>query len=158
MKTKMTIIIAVILVLFAGLFVANNYKNKQAIQGVDNPYGKDNLRQETIDLLDNPLYNNIIVPEALDEKIESGDPVTVYFFSPTCSFCQKTTPIVAPLAEELNIDMKKMNLLEFDKMKYYNIEGTPTIVHYDNGEEIARIVGQQEEDDFRIFFEEFVLN
>jgi len=157
MKTKMTIIIAVILVLFAGLFVANNYKNKQAIQGVDNPYGKDNLRQETIDLLDNPLYNNIIVPEALDEKIESGDPVTVYFFSPTCSFCQKTTPIVAPLAEELNIDMKKMNLLEFDKMKYYNIEGTPTIVHYDNGEEIARIVGQQEEDDFRIFFEEFVL-
>src|SRR5690625_603593 len=86
MKTKMTIIIAVILVLFAGLFVANNYKNKQAIQGVDNPYGKDNLRQETIDLLDNPLYNNIIVPEALDEKIESGDPVTVYFFSPTCSF------------------------------------------------------------------------
>lgn len=154
----MAIIVAVIVVLFAGLFVANNYKNKQATQGMDNPYGKEDLRQETIDLLDNPLYDNIIVPNALDEKIENGEPVTVYFFSPTCSFCQKTTPIVAPLAEELNIDMKKMNLLEFDKMEYYNIEGTPTIVHYDNGEEVARIVGQQKEDDFRIFFEEFVLN
>lgn len=157
MKNKMVFIIVVIAVLFVGLYAVNQYKNKQALDG-DNPYGKDNLRQETIDQLKDPLYGNIIVPEELDKKIESGEEVTVYYFSPTCVHCQKTTPVVVPLTEELNIDMKKMNLLEFDLMDYYGVEGTPTIIHYENGEEIARIVGEQPEESFRTFFEEYVLN
>lgn len=157
MKNKMILIGIAIVVLFGGLFAVTQYKNKQALSA-NNPYGKENLHQETIDLLDDPLYGNIILPDDLDATIESGEPVTVYFFSPTCVYCRNTTPIVVPLTEELNIDMKKMNLLEFDLMDYYGIEGTPTIIHYENGEEVARIVGQHEEADFRAFFEEYVLN
>src|SRR5699024_7835395 len=114
MRNKMIIIIAVVILLFVGLFFMNNMKNKRALDGVDNPYGKDDLKQETIDQLDDPLYQNIIVPEDLDEKLANGETMTVYYFSPICVYCQKTTPIVVPITEELDIDMKKMNLLEFD--------------------------------------------
>ncbi|MGM8366329.1 thioredoxin family protein [Virgibacillus sp. W0181] len=158
MKKKMLILIGVLAVLFIALYFVNDYKNKKALQGNENPYGKDNLRQETIDQLDDPLYQNQIIPEELDEKLENGEDVTVYFYSPTCVYCQRTTPVVVPLTEDLDIDMKKMNLLEFDKMEYYEIEGTPTIVHYEDGEEVARISGERPEEDFQQFFDENVLN
>lgn len=154
----MLIIVGVIVLLFAGLYFINNYKNKQAVEDNENPYGKDSLKQETIDQLDDPLYQNIIVPEDLDAKLANGEDITVYYYSPTCVYCQKTTPVVVPIAEELGVDLKKMNLLEFDKMDYYHIEGTPTIIHYENGEEVSRIVGEQPEENFRSFFKEYVIN
>src|SRR5690625_2088874 len=158
MKNKMLIIVVVILVLFAGLYFVNNYKNDQALEGNENPYGKETLKQETIDQLDDPLYQNIIVPEDLDAKLANGEDITVYYYSPTCVYCQKTTPVVVPIAEELGVDLKKMNLLEFDKMDYYHIEGTPTIIHYEDGQEVSRIVGEQSEENFRSFFEDYVIN
>lgn len=156
MRNKMFLIIGVIVILFGSLIFVTQFKNKQAV--ADNPYGKDQLHQATIDQLDDPLYDNIILPDDLDEAIESGDPITVYYYSPTCTYCQNTTPVVVPMAEELEIDLKKMNLLEFDLMDYYNVEGTPTIIHYEQGEEVARIVGEQPEEDFSQFFEQYVLN
>lgn len=156
MKNKMLLIVAVIVLLFVGLFFMNQYKNNQALVK-DNPYGKENLRQETIDQLNDPLYGNIIVPDELDKLLADGEDVTVYYYSPVCTYCQKATPIVVPITEELGIDMKKMNLLEFDLMSYYDLEGTPTIVHYENGEEVARLVGQMEEEEYREFFNEYVV-
>lgn len=155
MKSKMILIIVVVILLFAGLMVANSVKNKQALKDSDNPYGKDQLKQETIDQLNDPLYQNIIIPEDLDAMLENEETVTVFYYSPTCVYCQKATPVVVPITEELNIDMKKMNLLEFDKMDYYDIEGTPTIVHYENGEEVGRVEGLPEnpEEAYRAFFE-----
>ncbi len=160
MKNKMLIIVGVIILLFIALFFVNKYKNNQALENTDNPYGKDTLKQETIDQLDDPLYQNIIVPEDLDNKLENGEDVTVYYYSPTCVYCQQTTPIVVPIAEEMGVDLKKMNLLEFDLRDHYGIEGTPTIIHYENGKEVGRIVGSQEnpEETFRAFFEEYVVN
>lgn len=154
----MLLIVGAIIVLFAALYFVNDYKNKQALSESNNPYGKDELRQETIDQLDDPLYGNIIVPDDLDAMLDAEENVTVYYYSPTCVYCQRTTPVVVPLTEEYDIDMKKMNLLEFDKMQYYDIEGTPTIVHYENGSEVARISGEQPEEAFRDFFEEYVVN
>lgn len=147
-------IIIVIIVLFAALVLVITQKNKQAVDNNENPYGKDTLKQETIDLLDDPLYDNIITPDDLDAKLDNEEDLTVYYFSPTCVHCQRTTPVVVPVAEDMDVDMKKMNLLEFDKMDYYDIEGTPTIVHYEDGEEVNRIVGEQSEEDFKEFFEE----
>lgn len=154
----MLIIIGVIVLLFGGLFFVNAQKNKQMLDGADNPYDKDNLKQETIDLLDDPLYQNIIVPDELDEKLAAGEDVTVYYFSPTCVHCQKTTPVVAPLADDMGVDLVKLNLLEYDKMKDYDIEGTPTIIHYEDGEEVSRIVGEHPKEDFEMFFNTYVLN
>lgn len=151
----MMIFIVVLVVLFAGLYFVVQYKNNQAIGDSDNPYGKTDLHQATIDQLDDPNYQNQILPEELSEKIESGDPVTVYFYDPTCPHCQRTTPILVPLADELGIDVKKLNVLEFqDAWNKYGIEGTPTIIHFENGEEVARISGGQTEESLRAFFKE----
>lgn len=157
MRSKMLMIIGAVVILIGALYFVNNYKNEKALSSANNPYKKEDLHQETIDQLDDPLYGNIIVPEDLDQMLEDKEDVTVYYYSPTCVYCQKTTPVVVPLTEELDIDMKKMNLLEFDKKDDYDIEGTPTIVHYEEGEEVARISGERPEEDFREFFETYVL-
>ncbi|WP_087973344.1 thioredoxin family protein [Oceanobacillus rekensis] len=159
MGKKMLIIIGVIVVLFIALFFVIDYKNNQALENSENPYGTNDLDQATIDQLDDPLYQNIILPNDLNEKINNGEEVTVYFYSPTCVYCQNTTPYLAPLAEDMDVDMKKFNLLEFGQEGLsYNIESTPTLVHFENGEEVSRLVGQYPEEEYEAFFNEYVLN
>lgn len=157
MKKKMFIFLGVLVVLFVALALVINYSNKEKV--TDNPYNKENLNQATIDQLDDPNYQNQIVPDDLQTKLDNGEDVTVYFYSPTCIHCQRTTPVVVPLTEELGIDMKKLNLLEFEPAwDTYEIEGTPTIVHYEDGEEVARVSGERSEAEFDDFFRENVLD
>lgn len=154
----MVLIVGVVVILIGGLFVANNYKNNQAVENNDNPYGKSNLEQETIDQLDDPLYQNQITPDALATKLANKEDTTIYFYSPTCSYCVQTTPVLMPVAEDLDVDVEKLNLLEFpEEWDVYEIEGTPTVIHYQDGKEISRITGQQPEAEFEGFFKEFVL-
>ncbi|SDJ43526.1 thioredoxin family protein [Salimicrobium halophilum] len=155
MKKKMIIFGSVLVVLIAALAVVVSLQNSE--KTADNPYNKDDLEQSTIDQLDDPNYGNQILPDELSERVESGDPVTVYFYSPECVYCQNTTPYLVPLTEDMGVDMKKMNVLEFpQQMAEYGIEATPTVVHFENGEEQDRIVGQQPEQAFRDFFEKNV--
>jgi thioredoxin 1 len=157
MKKKLLIFAGIILVLFAGIYVVVQYKNNQAVEKNENPYGDKKLEQATIDQLDDPNYQNQMMPDELKEKVESGKPVTVYFYSPTCSHCQATTPYLVPLAKENNIDLKKMNLLEFeDQAKVYGIESVPTLVYFDNGKEVSRIEGDQGKEKFQSFFDKYV--
>lgn len=150
---KMIIFLAVIIVLFGAIAVLSNLDNKQKSEG--NPYKKDKLEPATVDLLDDPNYQNIIIPEELTEKLANKEDVTVYFFSPTCSHCQVTTPIVAPLAEEMKIDLVQYNVLEFEQgWDDYEIDSTPTIVQFKNGKETARIVGSHSEEEFKQWFDE----
>lgn len=154
----MLLIVGSILILFVALYFVVDYKNNQTVEKSGNPYEKETLRQETIDQLDDPLYQNQVTPEALEEMLENNEDVSVYFYSPTCIHCQNTTPVLVPVAEDLNIDLKKLNLLEFeDEWDTYAIEGTPTLVHFKNGEEVARIDGEQSEETFKAFFEENVI-
>ena len=159
MGKKMIAIIAVIVVLFIALFFVLDYKNNQALNNNENPYGTEDLDQATIDQLDNPLYQNQILPDELSETIQNGDPVTVYFYSTTCIYCQNTTPYLAPLAENMDVDMKKFNLLEFGQEgNAYRIESTPTLIHFEDGQEVARLVGQYPEEGYETFFNEYVVN
>lgn len=159
MGKKMLVIVGVIVVIFVALFFVIDYKNNQALENNENPYGTKDLNQATIDQLNDPLYQNIILPDDLNEKINNGEEVTVYFYSPTCVYCQNTTPYLAPLAEDMDVDMKKFNLLEFGQEGVaYGIESTPTLVHFENGEEVSRLVGQYPEEEYEAFFNEYVLN
>lgn len=156
MGRKVTIIVSVIVVLFIALFFALNYKNNKALE--DNPYGTNDLDQATIDQLGDPLYGNQILPDELMEQVESGEPTTVYFYSPTCKYCQQTTPYLVPLTEEMDVDMKKLNLLEFhEEAAPFGISSTPTLIYYENGEEVARLEGQHSEEQYEEFFNKFVL-
>lgn len=156
MGKKMIIIVSVVAVLFIALFFALNFKNDQKLEG-DNPYGTTDLDQATIDQLDDPLYGNQIMPDELIENVNNGEATTVYFYSPTCSYCQQTTPYLVPLTEEMNVDMKKLNLLEFSQEAApFAIQSTPTVVHYENGEEVARLEGQYPEEQYEAFFDQYV--
>ncbi|WLR54030.1 thioredoxin family protein [Mesobacillus subterraneus] len=153
---KVIVFLLIIVGLFAALFFLNKAQNEEKSEG--NPYGKDTLHPETVKQLDDENYQNIILPEELDEKIENGDDVTVYFYSPLCSHCVRTTPVVAPLAKDMEVDLVQFNLEEFkDGWNDYGIESTPTIIQYKDGKEVNRIVGYQEEATFENWFNENTL-
>lgn len=156
MKRNMIIFATVLVALIAVLVFVVNYQNTEKTE--DNPYGKDNLHQKTIDQLDDPDYQNQIQPDDLEDQISSGEPTTVYFYDPICPHCQRVTPIVAPMAEKLGVDLVKMNLREFKNQgTKYGITATPTIVHFEDGEEVARIKGEQPVSSYDSFFHEEVL-
>lgn len=148
---KMIIFLVIIIALFAGISLVTKLQNEEKV--VDNPYHKETLDSSTIAQLDDPNYQNLILPEELEKKIADEDDVTVYFYSPTCPHCQRTTPIVDPLSEEMDIDLVQYNLLEFEQgWDDYQIESTPTIVQFKDGKETARIVGYNEESVFTDWF------
>lgn len=147
------------LTIIVALFIAISLvtKMQQAEKTAGNPYGKDKLHPETVELLDNPDYDNIVTPKEVKEKINSGEDVTVYFFSPLCGYCMETTPIIKPVAQDLNIDLLQYNVLEFEEgWNDHNLESTPTVIHYKNGEEVARASGYHEADKFNWWFNEYV--
>ncbi|WP_110113879.1 thioredoxin family protein [Bacillus sp. CGMCC 1.16541] len=149
---KIILFASIILVIFGALVLVTNMQNKEKAEG--NPYGKDTIHPETAKQLDDPNYQNLILPDELDEVIENKETVTVYFYSPLCEHCKKATPVVAPLAEDMGVDLQKFNLLEFDSMwDKYGIESTPTIIHYVDGQEVDRLVGNQPEETFKAFLE-----
>src|SRR5690625_7352764 len=102
----MLMILGSIVILFVALYFVVDYKNKQTLEYAGNPYGKAELKQETIDQLDNPLYQNQIIPKDLDQKLSDKEDLFVYFYSPVCVYCLETTPILVHLAEELGVDLK----------------------------------------------------
>lgn len=151
---KLLAIGGVIVVIFILIVVLVNKSNEAKMN--ENPYDTDQLNTATIDLIGNKNYNNIILPDELEEKIASGDPVTAYFFSPLCSYCMEMTPILMPTAKDMNVTVHQYNLLEYEKQAAsYGIEATPTLIQFKDGKEVGRMVGAQPEDNIRLFFEEY---
>jgi thioredoxin 1 len=138
---KLAIYLAIIVVLFGALYVLNQQSSNQQ---ADNPYGipTNKLNPETVKQLDNPNYQNLILPKELDEKIKNKESFFIYYYASTCPHCQKTTPVLVPLEKELGVDVKQFNLEEFkDGWKKYNIKYTPTLVYYKNGVAVDRMEG-----------------
>lgn len=137
---KLSIIGAIVVVLFIAIILLTNLANKDKLE--NNPYGTNDLRQSTIDLLDDENYQNIILHDALEEKIASGEPVVAYMFSPECPHCMKMTPALMPIADEVGVQVDQLNILEYDQgWDDYKIEATPTLIYFKDGKEVNRIVG-----------------
>lgn len=153
---KLLIFGGIIIAVFVLIFVLNSQKNKDAL--ANNPYDTDNLKQSTIDLIDDPNYQNIIIPEDLKKKIATGEPVTAYFFSPECSYCKEMTPRLSPLAEKNDIEIVKYNVLEYEKgWNDYLIQATPTMIYFEDGKEVVRVEGAISNEQIQEFFDEVVL-
>jgi len=155
------IYVGIVIVLLVGIFALNNLEK-------DNPvYGKptSELNPATRALLDDENYQNIILPETLDEKVANKEDFLVYMFSSTCKYCKETTPQIMPIVNELGVDLNKFNVLEFPEYQAkYNVEYTPTLIYFEDGVEKERIVGGVTADpssggstieDFRAFFEKY---
>ncbi|MEO4054604.1 thioredoxin family protein [Solibacillus sp. CAU 1738] len=149
---KLAIIGGVVVALFVAIIVLTNMSNSDKLK--KNPYDKDELRQSTIDLLGNKNYQNIILPEPLEAKIASGEPVFAYLFSPECGYCMQMTPKLMPIAKKLGIHIDQMNVLEYpDQWQKYNLEATPTLIYFNDGKEVTRLVGDFDKKSIREFFE-----
>ncbi|NHN31228.1 thioredoxin family protein [Paenibacillus agricola] len=142
---KLAIYLSIIIVLFAGLYVVNQQSDKaKNSQYATNVYGiaPDKLNPETVKQLDDPNYQNIILPAELNKKLDAKEDFFIYYFASTCSHCKRTTPVLYPLTKELNLDVKQFNLEEFkDGWGKYKIESTPTLIYYKAGKEVDRMVG-----------------
>lgn len=149
--TKLTMIGGMIVIIFGLIFALQSLSDKKKLES--NPYDTDDLHQATIDQLGDKHYQNIILPDTLTEKIESGEDVYAYFFSPTCMYCQTYTPLLMPIADDMGIHIDQLNLLEYDEWVNYQIEATPTLIHFKDGEEVNRLVGQETEANTRAFLE-----
>lgn len=148
---KMIIFMGIVLIVFGLLVYIVPDNDKEA--SVNNPNKNDEMNTSTINQLSDTLYSNQIILKDLKESLSNGENLFVYFYSPYCSHCIKATPVIVPIAESMNINLKKLNLFEFDEgWEEFNIEGTPTIIQYVNGKEVSRIFGAGQEEDYRGFF------
>lgn len=153
---KLAIFGGAIVVLFIAIIALTNMSNSDKLE--KNPYGTDDLKQSTIDLLTDENYQEIILPNALSDKVASGEPVVAYMFSPECSHCKNMTPKLMPIADDLGIQVDQLNVLEFDAAwSTYNIEFTPTLIYFENGVEVTRLTGDAPEETITQFFNDVVL-
>ncbi|WP_409176710.1 thioredoxin family protein [Brevibacillus fortis] len=149
------IFLIVIIGLFTGLYIFTEVKKntRNDEYSGSNPYANKNLHQETIKQLNDPLYQNIILPEELDKRLQNNDSLYVYFYSPTCVHCRNATPKLMQAADQLNKEVLMFNLLEFENgWDDYQIEGTPTLLKYEKGLESLRLEGDQADESYVKFF------
>ncbi len=143
---KMLIFAAILIVLFGAIAFVNRAETTQGIS--DNELSaEEQKKQET-------YYTNKISSSELGKQLDAKNDATVYFYQTSCTHCMKVSPIVVPLAKELGVDMKVLDLqTDENGWDAFSIEGTPTIVRYKEGKEVSRIVGEQSETDFKKWFE-----
>ncbi|TCN17546.1 thioredoxin family protein [Mesobacillus foraminis] len=151
MKKVIVFIVLVVAIFGVTAFVSSK---QQAVKVEGNPFGKETLHPATVEQLDDPNYQNLILPNELEGDLEANKDRFVYFYSPTCSHCKETTPVLSPLAKELDVDLVLYNLLEFEEgWDDYKIEATPTIIYFKDGEEADRLRGTNTKDAFKKWFE-----
>ncbi|CEG29740.1 thioredoxin family protein [Bacillus sp. B-jedd] len=154
---KIMLFLGVIVVLFAGVAYLTNQQNEEKTKESNNPYGDKKLYPETIAQLDDPNYQTIITMENLEKKLSAGEDVTVYFYSPTCPHCKKATPILMPLAKDMNIEIDQLNVLEYEQAwDIFKIEGTPTLIRFEDGRETARVTGGRDKQEYQDWLDEHV--
>ncbi len=138
---KLILYFGVFALLIVALVVVNQQANKASS---DNVYGipTSQLSPQTVGLLDDPNYQNIILPEELDKRLADKESFFLYYFSAQCPHCIATTPQLNPLIEDAGVDVKQFNLDVYnDGYNKYDITYTPTLIYYENGVEVERIEG-----------------
>lgn len=152
---KLAILGGTIVILFAVIIFLTNMSNEEKLK--DNPYGTKDLKQSTIDQLSDKNYQNIILPDELAKKIESGEGVVGYFFSPECSHCKNYTPKLMKIAEKLGVKVNQLNVLEYpEQWQKYALEATPTLIYFEDGKEYARSTGDAPDETTTQFFNDTV--
>ncbi|PEP83615.1 thioredoxin family protein [Bacillus pseudomycoides] len=134
---KMLIFGGIIIILFAAMFAVAQMENKNTAKQEKN------------------YYTNKISSSDIRKNNEEKKEQTIYFYQTDCHYCEKVSPIVVPMAKDMNIDMKVIDILN-DNPTWddYKIEGTPTIIHFKDGKEVNRISGEQPKDNFEKWFKE----
>lgn len=144
---KMLIFGGIIIALFAAIFAVTQMEEKMLQQA-----------KKLIMLLVKQMVlttTQIKSLSDLQKNLKEKKEETVYFYQTSCVHCQKLSPIVVPMAKDLNVDMKVMDIEKLDApWDEYKIKGTPTIIHFKDGKEVSRISGEQPEDKLKEWLEQ----
>lgn len=99
-------------------------------------------------------YTNKISPEDIRKNIQEKKEQTIYFYKTSCVHCHRVSPIIVPMAKDMNIDMKVFDLENEPEAVWdeFKITGTPAIVHFKEGKEVSRIEGEQPKENFKKWF------
>jgi thioredoxin 2 len=108
-----------------------------------------------------PLSTNVFYPDqAIDiddrsfgrEVLSFPGSTVVFFWSPSCGYCQRLMPVFDQLPEEYGGRIKFAKLisgLSPITSSRYNIQGVPTLIYYKNGREGDRTVGALPKEEIR---------
>jgi thioredoxin 1 len=93
-----------------------------------------------------PSHPTFLSPADLNRLVSSGQPALVEFYTPTCPHCQALEPTIEALAREWGerLTIAQLDLSEHPKAaREWQVMGTPTVLVFDNGEAVARLMGVQ---------------
>ena len=92
-----------------------------------------------------------------DEKVLNSEiPVLTEFYSDTCIPCKMLSPVLSELESELEGKLKiyKVNVgYEQELVEKYDVQASPTIIFFRDGEEVSRLRGAVKKADISAEFE-----
>lgn len=71
-----------------------------------------------------------------------------YFTAPWCAPCRVFGPIVEEVTHRLGADIEKIDVDKNPERLPADVRGVPTIIMYNDGKEVSRIVGARGPEDF----------
>ncbi|MFD2828884.1 thioredoxin family protein [Corticicoccus populi] len=141
------LIIAVVVVIFAGTFFYMNSQSNSPESLSDSGYypytdiDPEVISGPTVDTLDDENYHYNHTPDEIAD-ITQEESAFVYYWSPTCPHCQAATPLLIEAFDNEGAELNQLNVLEYEaSWQTYQIESTPTLIYFENGEEVDRITG-----------------
>ena len=141
-------IIGIVIVAFVGIFLYMNNSSSEPEQLSDSGYypytdlETDELSGPTIDKLDDENYHYNQTLDEVNATVDNGEGEFVYFWSPTCQHCENATPYLIDAFENTGEEVTQLNVDEYEQAwQEYQIEATPTLVYFENGEEVDRLTG-----------------
>jgi thioredoxin 2 len=122
--------------------------------GTKNRIPKDRIGERAVcGKCRNPLSTRVLYPEqAVDvddrnfarEVLNFPGSTVVFFWSPSCGYCQRLMPVFDQLSKEYAGRIKFAKLvsgLNPLTSSRYNIQSVPTLIYYKNGKEVDHTVG-----------------
>lgn len=94
----------------------------------------------------------------LEEVLKQKGLVVVDFWSPNCIFCRMLAPNFEMVAKKFKgVKFATCNIVESpDVAEKYEIMGVPTIIFFQNGKEITRVVGYKSYEELAEIVEKLV--
>jgi thioredoxin len=87
----------------------------------------------------------------------SNQLVIIDFWAPWCGPCKVAKPILEKLAKEYASQVKFLPINADDShevLEQFHVRGIPTVITLRNGKEVGRVIGVQNETNYRLMFKE----
>ncbi|EHK02578.1 thioredoxin [Candidatus Haloredivivus sp. G17] len=92
--------------------------------------------------------------EGLEEALNSGDTWVVDFWAEWCGPCKKMAPHFEEAGEEMDVNFGKVDMEEHQQLGgQMGVRALPTVLIFQDGEEIARKSGLMNKDQLKTWIE-----